>query len=430
MGTSFRRARAVVHDLWERLPATLELTFVALVIGVVGGVGSVCSRRASNGQPPSTTSSRFFAPGLVAAGVLDRALLLYVFSPDSAGCRVLAGYPRGPRTRRITGFFTSTRCSTVTSAVQAVRCTSSFPASVLGWASSGSSPGWCGRPAGRVQHGVRPRRSGDGAARAHGRQLPRAAQRPAPTITIVGFTFAFLLTGAVLTETVFTWPGVGSYAVEARADARLPGDHRRVTSWAGIAFLITNLVTDVAVRPRRPTDPAVVTAVDCPRAVPDATPGRPVAPRPRSSRRRHRWVALAGRRDHAAAVGAVRPARTGRRPAASPQLDALMGTDALGRDVFTRALWGRASRCRCRSSSSSSAVIDRHVVGRDLRLLRRLGRRGAHAVRRHHHGLPADPAGHGDHRVARARAPQRADRDGARVVADLRPACCVARSSR
>ena len=39
MGTSFRTKRPVLDDLLQRLPATLELTLVALVVGTVTGVG-------------------------------------------------------------------------------------------------------------------------------------------------------------------------------------------------------------------------------------------------------------------------------------------------------------------------------------------------------------------------------------------------------
>ena len=66
-----------------------------------------------------------------------------------------------------------------------------------------------------------------------------------PTITIVAFTFAFLLTGAVLTETVFSWPGVGSYAVSASRKLDFPAIIG-VTILGGVAFLITNLVSDIA----------------------------------------------------------------------------------------------------------------------------------------------------------------------------------------
>ena len=66
-----------------------------------------------------------------------------------------------------------------------------------------------------------------------------------PTITIVAFTFAFLLTGAVLTETVFSWPGVGNYAVEASRNLDFPAIIG-VTIVGGVAFLVTNLITDIA----------------------------------------------------------------------------------------------------------------------------------------------------------------------------------------
>ena len=66
-----------------------------------------------------------------------------------------------------------------------------------------------------------------------------------PTITIVGFSFAFLLTNAVLTETVFSWPGVGSYAVDAARRLDYPAI-MGVSLLGGIAFIVTNLVTDVA----------------------------------------------------------------------------------------------------------------------------------------------------------------------------------------
>ena len=65
-----------------------------------------------------------------------------------------------------------------------------------------------------------------------------------PTITIVGFLFAFLITGAVLTEKIFSWPGVGSYAVDASRKLDFPAVIG-VTILGGVAFLLTNLLTDV-----------------------------------------------------------------------------------------------------------------------------------------------------------------------------------------
>src|SRR3546814_19058007 len=66
-----------------------------------------------------------------------------------------------------------------------------------------------------------------------------------PTLTIIGFSFAYLITGAVLTETIFAWPGIGSYAVESARQLDHPAIIG-VTIVGGAAFLLANLVTDIA----------------------------------------------------------------------------------------------------------------------------------------------------------------------------------------
>ncbi len=69
--------------------------------------------------------------------------------------------------------------------------------------------------------------------------------RPYPSCLILGFTFAYLITGAVLTETIFSWPGIGSYAVDAARNLDYPAI-MGVTIVGGMAFLLSNLVTDIA----------------------------------------------------------------------------------------------------------------------------------------------------------------------------------------
>jgi ABC-type dipeptide/oligopeptide/nickel transport system permease component len=65
-----------------------------------------------------------------------------------------------------------------------------------------------------------------------------------PTLTILGFSFAQLLTASVLTETIFQWNGIGSYAVQATNDLDYPAING-VSLFAGLAFLLGNLVTDL-----------------------------------------------------------------------------------------------------------------------------------------------------------------------------------------
>jgi peptide/nickel transport system permease protein len=65
-----------------------------------------------------------------------------------------------------------------------------------------------------------------------------------PTITILGLSFGALLTGAVLTETIFSWNGIGSYAVEATRSLDYPAING-VCILGGTIFILTSLVTDV-----------------------------------------------------------------------------------------------------------------------------------------------------------------------------------------
>jgi peptide/nickel transport system permease protein len=64
-----------------------------------------------------------------------------------------------------------------------------------------------------------------------------------PLITLFGLTFPYLLTGAVLVETVFAWPGMGRLAVTAI----LQRDYPIVTAAALVAsvmVVIGNLLAD------------------------------------------------------------------------------------------------------------------------------------------------------------------------------------------
>jgi len=66
-----------------------------------------------------------------------------------------------------------------------------------------------------------------------------------PTVTILGLTFGSLLSGAVLTETIFSWPGLGRYATAAAIALDFPAV-LGVTLLAAIVYPVANLVVDVA----------------------------------------------------------------------------------------------------------------------------------------------------------------------------------------
>jgi peptide/nickel transport system permease protein len=65
-----------------------------------------------------------------------------------------------------------------------------------------------------------------------------------PVITLMGLQFGHLLAGAVVTETVFALPGIGSFAVDAIAKRDLPTVQGLVLFMA-VIFIVTNLVVDL-----------------------------------------------------------------------------------------------------------------------------------------------------------------------------------------
>ena len=65
-----------------------------------------------------------------------------------------------------------------------------------------------------------------------------------PVITIVGLQFGTLLGGAVLTETVFGWPGIGQLLVESIFARDYPLVQGIVLTFSGL-FILVNLAVDV-----------------------------------------------------------------------------------------------------------------------------------------------------------------------------------------
>jgi peptide/nickel transport system permease protein/oligopeptide transport system permease protein len=66
-----------------------------------------------------------------------------------------------------------------------------------------------------------------------------------PIITVLGLDFGYYLTGSILTETIFSWPGIGRYVVNAIARRDLPAISGSVL-FLSVVFVLVNLITDLA----------------------------------------------------------------------------------------------------------------------------------------------------------------------------------------
>ncbi|MER9731609.1 ABC transporter permease [Mesorhizobium sp. M0217] len=255
LGTSFRTKRPVSQDLLERLPATMELVVAALLVGSASGIllGVLAARMRDTLVDHLVrlfallgSSLPVFWSGLAALSIFSVQLGLMP-GPGRLDSR-------SPALDTFTGFYTvdallQGKFSTFLEALSHLI----LPAAVLGWSITGiisrlvraSMLDVLGqdyilmaRAKGATDRGV----------------LFHHALRNAliPAITVIGYSFAFLLTGAVLTETIFSWPGIGSYAVDSARALDYPAI-MGVTLLGGAFFLLTNLVTDltyVSVDPR------------------------------------------------------------------------------------------------------------------------------------------------------------------------------------
>ena len=66
-----------------------------------------------------------------------------------------------------------------------------------------------------------------------------------PIVTVIGLQTGFLLAGAVLTETVFAWPGIGTWLVDAIENRNYPVLQGGIL-FVALVFVLVNLIVDVS----------------------------------------------------------------------------------------------------------------------------------------------------------------------------------------
>jgi peptide/nickel transport system permease protein len=218
LGTSIRTGRAVFDDLCDRLPATLELSLAALLITLLLGfpLGILAAYH------HQTWLDRAIRGFTIVGGAMPVFLLGLLLKELFSGQVAWL-----PRTGRINEVFALHPAITrfylldtiLTGNMEAFRSSLlhlALPALTLGIYTSAV----LARIVRTALLDVLPL-SYILAARARGvssqRILHTHALRNAmvPALTIVGLTIGNLFSGTVLTEYVFSWPGIGRYAAEA-----------------------------------------------------------------------------------------------------------------------------------------------------------------------------------------------------------------------
>lgn len=247
LGKSITSRRPVIEDLKAFLPATIELAtssvLVGIIIGVTFGVISAVQR-----NKLADHVVRFFSLIGVSLPVFWLALiLLFVFFArlhwvaGPGRLDVGLGVPA-----KVTGLMTVD--SLIAGRLDLFRNALShlvLPSLVLGSYTAGLLT--------RVTRSAMLEVLGQDyirTARAKGLRQNQIVLKHAlrnalvPVVTVIGFSFANLLAGTVLTEKIFAWPGIGSYAFQASTTLDFQAI-MGVSLLIGVIFIATNLIVDV-----------------------------------------------------------------------------------------------------------------------------------------------------------------------------------------
>lgn len=219
LGVSYSTRAPVLDELLRRVPFTLELAVPAALLSLLLAVPLATVSALYRNRWPDHVVRVLSLAGASMPGFWLALLLIVVFAVRMSAVPVAGRH----------GW---------TSVILPVVALSVAPAAVLSRFLRSSLLEIFGEDyvrTGRAK-GLRPRRV-----------LTHHAMRNAaiPLLTVFALSFGHLLAGAVVVETIFVWPGVGSLIVDAITERDYPMIQAFVL-YTGVAFVLLNLVVDVA----------------------------------------------------------------------------------------------------------------------------------------------------------------------------------------
>lgn len=247
LGISIRSGRSVADELLERLPATIELAVAAfamiMALGLSLGIAAALGARRWPDHLIRTFSTIAISAPTFWTGVLMLAIFFGWLGWLPPGGRLDPDLLDAPS---ITGLYVfdgliTGRLDVVGDALRHL----ALPAITLALASSGSAIRLVRASMLDVLHEDYVRR-----ARAAGLSEATVVLRYAlptalvPFVTTMALYLADLLAGAVVTEIIFGWPGLGSYTLEAIAGLDFPAI-MGFTLLAAVFYTIANQLVDL-----------------------------------------------------------------------------------------------------------------------------------------------------------------------------------------
>jgi peptide/nickel transport system permease protein len=247
LGTSILTSRPVVDDLLERTPATLELITYAMILTVAVGVTlAVISVVRSGGIVDIASRIYGLAAGAIPdfwVGLLLIYLLFYILGWAPAPFGRIDPFVSPPPP--VTSFLTiDSLIAGDWVAFKSSAARLALPVLTLAIVNIGALMKMTRTTFADIYRSDFIRH-----ARASGlseRVIVGAALRNSlpPIITLTGFLIGFLLGAAVLVETIFSWGGIGQYAVQAVVNSDYPALQGFVLVAAAF-ILIVYLIVDI-----------------------------------------------------------------------------------------------------------------------------------------------------------------------------------------
>ena len=248
LGTSEQSHRAVATDLSQYFPATMELALFAIVVSTLLGVSLGVLAAVRRGHPVDGGLRVLSLLGVSMPTFWVALFVFYIFFYRlgwlPSGGRLSPGVSPPPT---ITGLYTvdallNGQWSLFVDALEHLV----MPGMVLGMFTVGTVLRFTRASVLEVINNDYVR-----AARAKGLSewtvVRRHVMRPAllSIVTVAGLAFGNLLSGTVLVENIFGWPGIGEYAYLSAINLDLPAI-MGVSIVVAIVYIIINLLVDLA----------------------------------------------------------------------------------------------------------------------------------------------------------------------------------------
>lgn len=218
LGRSYITRRPIARELIHRFPATLELAMSAMTIAIILGLGvgilsalrpgSFADRIATLGAYAGISFPVYWVGLLL---ILVFAVTLRWLPPSGYGGLLFLVLPA------------------ITLGMRSIALLARMTRTTMEEALRGD-----------------PVRTARAKGLGRGRVVLHHALRNAllPIITVIGLDFGAYLTGSILTETIFSWPGVGRYVLTAIDKRDLPAIQGSILFLA-LVFVLANLITDL-----------------------------------------------------------------------------------------------------------------------------------------------------------------------------------------